>query len=556
MAGVLSPSPTLAPPSRLAITAGAVTVALVAAAWRVLTFSGFNNDHYIYMAGGQQMLLGEWPVRDFVDPGWPLMYATSAVARALFGRALWVELLVVACAFAIGAAFTLLAARRLAQSFTIALIVTAIEIAISPRSFGYPKIALYSVAAWLIVLMASRMTVGRTIGLAFLTVVAFLFRHDHGLYLGAGALAVVVMGKWADAPRQVAVRAAIFLVSVGLMLLPWVLFVQHYVGVMAYIRPALEFSRAEAEGTLLRTLPRFRLTGRVLTQTNLEIWLFYLFHLIPITSVLLALLRARRGVERWPGESAAVTALCVTAVAINFGFIRTPLAARLPDAIVPAAVLGAWLIANAWDVRGRAPRLAWGVTSVLMLLLTAWAVVVMADVRNLLNSAGILNRRGAMVERIADLRARLRRPMPERNHVPSRNSEALMPFYRFVGRCTVPSDRLVMTGLSPDVFVLANRGFAGGQMAFRPSFYTSRPDQERALARLRAQSVPFVIVSLEEESGFRGAMPRIASYVDEHYDKLALIRVPDTRGLQLYVERGRRPAEIDRDTGWPCFVAH
>ena len=125
-------------PIRVASFAAAAAIALVAVAWRVLTFSGFNNDHYIYIAGGQQMLLGEWPVRDFVDPGWPLMYVMSAIPRALFGRALGVELLMVASAFAIGAAFTLLAAWRLSASFAIALAVSLIEIAINPRSFGYP----------------------------------------------------------------------------------------------------------------------------------------------------------------------------------------------------------------------------------------------------------------------------------------------------------------------------------------------------------------------------------------------------------------------------------
>src|SRR5262245_9156690 len=90
-----------------------VAMAVVAVAWRFLTFSGFNNDHYIYLAGAQQMVLGEWPVRDFVDPGWPLMYAVSAAARALFGRELWVELALVSGAFALGAAFTVAAASRL-----------------------------------------------------------------------------------------------------------------------------------------------------------------------------------------------------------------------------------------------------------------------------------------------------------------------------------------------------------------------------------------------------------------------------------------------------------
>ena len=54
-------------PSRTLVVCAAIGVALMTIAWRFLTFSGFNNDHYIYLAGAQQMVLGEWPVRDFVD---------------------------------------------------------------------------------------------------------------------------------------------------------------------------------------------------------------------------------------------------------------------------------------------------------------------------------------------------------------------------------------------------------------------------------------------------------------------------------------------------------
>ena len=159
-----------------------------------------------------------------------------------------------------------------------------------------------------------------------------------------------------------------------------------------------------------------------------------------------------------------------------------------------------------------------------------------------------------MSERIDDLNNRLRKTMPQGSHVPSRNSEALVPFYAYVERCTSPRDRLVMTGLSPDVFVLANRGFAGGQMAFRPAFYASEKDQRKAIARMQSQSVPLVIVSLEEEKGFRGALPLVAAYVDAHYEPVAQIPVPERRaGLQLYVEKGRRSAGEDVVTGWPCF---
>ena len=90
-------------------------------------------------------------------------------------------------------------------------------------------------------------------------------------------------------------------------------------------------------------------------------------------------------------------------------------------------------------------------------------------------------------------------------------------------------------------------------MAYRPSFYDSEPEQRKAIVRMQSESVPFVIVALEEEAGFRGALPLVAAYVDDHYQPLAFIPVPDTRGLQIYVEKGRHAISLDEATGWPCF---
>jgi len=42
----------------------------VTAAFRFLALkSGFVNDHFVYISGGRQMLFGEWPTRDWIDPG-------------------------------------------------------------------------------------------------------------------------------------------------------------------------------------------------------------------------------------------------------------------------------------------------------------------------------------------------------------------------------------------------------------------------------------------------------------------------------------------------------
>ena len=217
--------------------------------------------------------------------------------------------------------------------------------------------------------------------LGALTVVAFLFRHDHGLYIGAGSLAAILFASWPDGTRALVRRAVVFAVAVAVCLLPWAVFVQYHVGLIDYLEPGLEFSRAEAEATVIRSLPPFDFGGGpVAMRTNLEVWLFYLFHAMPVVSLGIAWSRARRGRERWAGESAGVAAIAVMAIVMNFGFIRTPLAARLPDAGAPAAMLGAWLIGLAFDVRLLAARrMAIGAAAAIFLA-TALAVSVVADV--------------------------------------------------------------------------------------------------------------------------------------------------------------------------------
>lgn len=41
---------------------------------RWLCIDGFSNDELDHLALAGQVLLGDWPVRDFVDPGLPLTY--------------------------------------------------------------------------------------------------------------------------------------------------------------------------------------------------------------------------------------------------------------------------------------------------------------------------------------------------------------------------------------------------------------------------------------------------------------------------------------------------
>lgn len=233
-------------------------------AWRFLTFTGFTNDHYAHLALAQQWLLGDRPVRDFTDPGWPLTYLLSAAAWHVAGDAMWVEWALAATALAIAAACTVIVAHRLSGSLTIALVVTALEIVIFPRTYSYPKIAAYAVAACVMAALAARPSRGRIILMAAVIATAFLLRHDHGLYIGVAAAACLILARLGEAGSRQVIPAVVGSVAAltaatAAFLLPWIVFVALNGGLPAYFDTALEFARAEANASNLRSWPRVAL---------------------------------------------------------------------------------------------------------------------------------------------------------------------------------------------------------------------------------------------------------------------------------------------------------
>ena len=62
----------------------AAAVGMLAFGFRLVTLRDLTNDHYMHLAWAQQLLFGQLPGRDFVDPGMPLMYTLSAFVQHLW----------------------------------------------------------------------------------------------------------------------------------------------------------------------------------------------------------------------------------------------------------------------------------------------------------------------------------------------------------------------------------------------------------------------------------------------------------------------------------------
>jgi hypothetical protein len=233
--------------------------------WRFLTFTGFTNDHYGHYALAQQMLLGDRPIRDFTDPGWPLTYLLSAAAWSVAGDHMMVEWTISVAALAVGAACTVIAAFWLSRSLAVALTTALIEVLIFPRTYSYPKILAYAVAACGLIAMAEKPTRGRVMFMAAVIAAAFLLRHDHGLYIGLAAAICLAFANYASGWRHAARQVAMLTAAAGAFLSPWLLFVTLNGGLVDYFDRALEFARAEANASNLREWPRLsRVPGQPL----------------------------------------------------------------------------------------------------------------------------------------------------------------------------------------------------------------------------------------------------------------------------------------------------
>jgi hypothetical protein len=288
--------------------------------------SGFPNDHFLFLAGAQQMLMGDWPTRDFLDPGFPLMFGAAALAQLFLGQTLFAEAVLVSLSFALAAVFTALAVRELTGSRVLAVLAALLEIAIVPRTYGYPKLLAYSAAVFLLQRYVTRPTPGRLLALAASIVTAFLFRHDHGVYLGiAGALAAWFAGPQGPWTARL-LRSATLVGLVVLLASPYLVYVQANGGVWAYLQTGLEFRAAE--------LRRQELAWPESFDEPLQAMMIYEYWAIPIVAWLLLFVRRHR--EDAGTTVARLAPILTVALLVNWTFLRSPFHTRLPDAMWPA----------------------------------------------------------------------------------------------------------------------------------------------------------------------------------------------------------------------------
>jgi hypothetical protein len=222
-------------------------VLFVLVVWaRFLGFE-FDNDHFRMIVQGRQLLrFGELPYRDFVDPGIFLQIWTSAALQQLFGDNLVGQAFFDLAILGLAAAVTYTLAAGAAGSARVGLLTTVLAVALQPRLKQHQVVFLPVLGLLLCWRYLDRPSLPRLAALSLGGALAFLIRHDHGVYLAAPVLVTLVAAHRRDGWRVLLGRGALCGAMAAVVLAPFFVFLEANGGLVGYFRSASEYIRAEA----------------------------------------------------------------------------------------------------------------------------------------------------------------------------------------------------------------------------------------------------------------------------------------------------------------------
>mgnify|MGYP006273011919 CR=1 FL=1 len=542
------------------------------------SFAGLTDDHFFYLIRGWQILFGDLPVRDFVDHGAPLFYYVGAAVQAVLGRGTLSEIYFCVTVLAVCAGLVFWLSATASGSILVGLAAGLLHVLLDARLYNYPKILVYAVAIPLLWRFCDAPGAAIRSWLAVVTVIGFLFRHDHGAFVAvAVATALLAMERlsWTERLKH----AVLYGVTVLALLAPYLWFIQSHGGVRSYFEQAMAWAERDRDRAPVVFPGPFEypdgttdtagagLLGRGVAAVgdNIVAWTYYAELALPLVALYLLAQSPTAFRPRWPQARAKMLTVAVLALVLDAGFLRSPLGARLADPSVPLAILLAWAIVALVrlfvvraDLGPSARSFPW-LPRVVALALVAPLVFVFGvgmsrNVYRRLDQSGLTDRFGKGFERVGTVSAQLAADwrLETWQDRPSRPELLDLSFY--VSACTRPTDRILVQAYLPQVTAMARRAFAGGHADLRPGFFTSESAQRLTVARLERQSVPIVLLDTGESlEGFRESFPIVTAYIDRHY-RAAGERTFDGRfGITLFVRRDRRPQGTYKPFGWPCY---
>jgi hypothetical protein len=215
-------------------------VGVLTAVVLLLTASGqiYDANHYA-LTEATAILAGDHPYVDFFEVGVPLAAYSAAAAQVLSGHRLLGEFLRQWAFIVAGVVLAFHLGMRLSRRVDLTLTtlpVTLLVLANTP-TYHYSKLfflPLATVVAWRYI---DRPGVLNAVLMALTAAIAFLFRHDYGVYIGFASIVAFVLAR-ASVPasrtrRAMGIEAGAYAACVLIVLAPWAGMVRGYEGLRA-----------------------------------------------------------------------------------------------------------------------------------------------------------------------------------------------------------------------------------------------------------------------------------------------------------------------------------
>jgi hypothetical protein len=376
------------------------------------------------------------------------------------------------------------------------------------------------------------------------TALAFLFRIDHGVVVGASALLAVTLVHARHA-RALVRDAAVLGGSALLFMVPHLVYVIWAVGLSRYLESILTFGAyADATRESWPFVPRP--DAGWLTEQNGTIVLLDLFLLVAFTVLI------REGWRLWrdwrAGRDAGVKNIQVL-VTVAMWALMVPMLARgqyytrIAEFAVPIAILGAWAAVQWTAASTSVPRRAAAAT---VMGICVVALCLRMPLVRTFTDADVLDGAPFQTRQIMRLAAS---PPIEAYAPEAMDTEGWTA--RYVSECTEPDDRVLVTWFGPEVYFQGGRAFAGDRWVYLP-FDNSPRQQQRVVERLRLQSVPIVLVDVAAYPVFRSSWPALSAYLSDAYIGAADVTEGD-RVIRVLAHRDRIPTSHLSFANLPCF---
>jgi hypothetical protein len=591
-----------------------VLVAVLTAVVLILTAGTQIYDSNLYiLSEATALLAGDHPYRDFFESGAPLAAYLAAGAQLVVGYRLLGEFLRQWLFIVAGVVIAFHLGLRLSRSIAASLVMMALALIIlaNTPTYHYPKLFFFPLTIWLAWRYMDHPDVRRGAVLGFTTAVAFLFRHDYGVYLGFACIVAFALARVAVPAsrrlRSILADGAAYAVAVALVVMPWAIVVQMNEGLVEYtqMRAALY---QEPEGLVYASLldlnpireltpdpppaPRpavvsFLWNGRVdkglrrqlerqhrlrlLDERDVHGRLQYevsnvydpaLVGLDPyITDAagfewdrvreMRSRLPARDNVALWLQQMALlVPILLLTSAVLELWRSRYRSGAVSPDAY--RMVLAGAFLAVVDSALFRQPSY----------MVTVAPVTAALSARFLTGHAGLRQACAVGIVLLTSFAALvwargtpLFRPSELVDSVSGAFAQLLAsppvdgnPSFRYLHDCTAAGDRLLVTGVTPvHVSYYAQRPIAGGHLSWHHGWRSDAVHEEQSLALLKNQSVPFAVSTHDPVLEDFKRYPKIREYLVKHY-----VEVEGSHGLIL-VDTRRQPKGRFGPMEFPCF---